>query len=105
MEEKVKKPRQKKETCHECKKKNKPITKLPPVEDDELYVPTVDEIRDAYFNLISMGGVKENNKEPIDKVFKFLFDEDFNWKCKSCVSSQVIKFTNHMRYVLKLLPE
>ena len=106
MEEKVKKTRTKKEGCSDCKKKNKPITTLPPVEfvEDELYIPTTAEIKEAYFNLISMGGVKKQDKPHIEKVFYALFNEEFDWNCKSCVSSQVIRFTNLMRNTLKLLP-
>lgn len=98
---KTKKEKVPREKCTTCKKKNK-ITTLPaPV--DELYIPDINEIKTAYFNLISMGGVKNEDKAQIDKVYEFLFQQKFDWGCRDCVSSQVIKFTNHMRYVLKAI--
>lgn len=101
--ERPKEEKAKKSTgCATCKKKNK-ITTLPlPIE--ELYVPTVEEIKEAYFELINMGGVLNHKKPFINKVYEALFDEEFDWKCKSCVSKQVVRFTNHMRFVLKLIP-
>lgn len=89
--------------CTSCKKKNK-VTELQPLVD-ELYFPTITEIKEAYFNLINMKGVKETDKPQIDKVFKSLFDEDFLWKCNTCVTSQVIRFTNYMRFTLKAIPQ
>ena len=101
--DKPKKTKEKKSTgCSDCKKKNKITTLPPPIE--ELYIPTVSEIKEAYFELINGHGVKEDKKPFISKVYLAVFDEEFNWKCNDCVTSQVIRYTNYMRYILKALP-
>jgi hypothetical protein len=60
-------------SCTSCKKR-KPVTQLPPVVEDVMYIPTKDEIRLAYAEFSSILGVKEDKKELVNKVYKFLFN-------------------------------
>lgn len=84
--------------CKSCKKKA-PVTELPDPIEIDLYIPTPDEIRLAY---IELGNKDQNKKEFINKVFQFLFDEDFNFGCTSCMNVQVRKLKNYITEVLKL---
>lgn len=80
-------------SCTTCKKK-KPVTKLEPVIEE--WAPTNDEIKLAYTELTSYGGVKEDKKDFINKVYNFLFGEDFNFNCSRCDKRQARKFTNYL---------
>ena len=89
----------KKKGCTSCKKKKEPI-KLPELLDEEfLYIPTPDEIRLAY---IELGNRVLNKKEQINKVYNFLFNEDFNFGCTSCVNAQSRRLKNYIIEVLKM---
>ena len=88
-----------KKGCKSCKKKE-PITELQPIVEDYIpYIPTPDDIRLAYIEL----GNRDNNKhEFINKVYQFLFNEDFNFGCTSCMNVQVRKLKNYINDELKL---
>jgi len=86
--------------CKSCKKKP-PITELPPVVEEQVWVPTKQEIVLAYDEFSNMKGVLENKKEMIAKVYEFLFNERLDFACRSCISSQGMKFHNYMKYTLK----
>jgi hypothetical protein len=88
-----------KKGCTSCKKK-KPITELKPLVEDYIpFIPTADEIRLAYIEL----GNRDNSKhEFINKVYQFLFNEDFNFGCTSCMNVQVRKLKNYINDELKL---
>jgi len=86
-------PPKKKKGCTSCKKKKNEVTELPPViSDEERFIPTSADIKLAYAELTSLLGVKEDKKEYIAKVYKFLFNEDFDWGCTSCVNRQARRF-------------
>jgi hypothetical protein len=87
--------------CKTCKKKPA-ITSLPPLEE-EMFIPTVDDIKLAYAELTSLGGVKEDKKEFISNVYEYLFEEPFDFECRGCGKTQSRKFYNHMKNVLKLI--
>lgn len=100
--EKLKKEHQenppiKKKGCSSCKKKKNEVTELPPViQEEELFIPTSGDIKLAFAELTSLLGVKEDKKEFISKVYKFLFDEEFDWGCRSCVNKQARRFRLHI---------
>lgn len=83
-------------SCTSCKKK-KPVTQLPPVVENDLYIPTKDEIKLAYAEFSSILGVKEDKKELVNKVYKFLFNEELNYNCRGCGNSQARRFHNYMK--------
>jgi hypothetical protein len=85
-------PPKKKKGCTSCKKKKNEVTELPPIIEEELFIPTSSDIKLAYAELTSLLGVKEDKKEFIAKVYKFLFNEEFDWGCRSCVNKQVRRF-------------
>lgn len=87
--------------CTSCKKKPA-ITKLEPIEE-QMFIPTVDEIKLAYAELTSHGGVKEEQKEFINKVYEYLFEEPFIFNCGGCGKTQARRFYNHMKNILKLI--
>lgn len=88
----------KKRGCTSCKKK-KPITELPDPIEIDMYIPSTEDIKLAYLEL---GNKEQNKKEFINKVYQFLFDEDFNFGCTSCVNVQARKLKNYINEVLKL---
>lgn len=86
-------PPKRKKGCTSCKKKKVEVTKLEPVvQEEEIYIPTSADIKLAFAELTSILGVKEDKKEFIQKVYKFLFNEDFDWTCTSCVNKQARRF-------------
>lgn len=90
----------KKGGCSSCKKKP-PITELPPiVEEENVWVPTKQEIVLAYDELSNMKGVQQDKKEMIAKIYQFLFNEELDFDCRSCLSNQGMKFHNYMKYTL-----
>lgn len=100
LQEKLKKAKQeykdnppiKKKGCTSCKKKKNEVTSLPQVIEDDIFIPTSGDIKLAYAELTSLLGVKEDKKEFISKVYKFIFNEDFDWNCRSCVNAQARRF-------------
>ena len=91
--------------CSSCKKKNIPQTPQElhsqemgewnggPVNKDSL---SWEEIRTAYDDLTSYGGVKAEKHESINKVYKALFGEPFNFSCGGCASHQANRFHNYI---------
>ena len=88
-----------KKGCTSCKKKKEPIVLSDVIEEDNMYIPTPDEIRLAY---IELGNKVDDKKEFINKVYNFLFNEDFNFNCPSCVNGQARQLKNYIIEVLKL---
>ena len=84
--------------CKSCKKK-KPITELPQIIEDEVFIPTPEDIKLAY---IELGNRDQNKKEFINKVYQYVFDEPFDFGCTSCMNRQVRKLKNYITEVLKL---
>jgi hypothetical protein len=87
--------------CQKCKKK-KPVTELPPIEELSP-IPTEKEIVEAYHELTSFSGVKEEKKQFVKDIYRFLFDSDLDLECGGCSSRQVRKFHNLLKYELKLI--
>jgi hypothetical protein len=96
LKEEAKANRQKSKPCKECKKKKEVVTKLPNLLHEEVFMPTAEEIGLAYAELTSTGGVKEDKKEFINKIFNALFGKDFDFKCRGCGNSEVRRFTNYV---------
>lgn len=85
----------KKEKCKTCKKKV--VKELePPIELEPIDIPSVEDIKIAYAELTSYGGVKEEKKEFIKDVYRHIFKEELDLTCRGCVSQQVRKFTNFL---------
>ena len=89
-------PPKKKKGCTSCKKKKEEVTKLEPLIEEELFIPTQEDIKLAYAELTSLLGVKDDKKEFINKVYQFLFNQEFDWNCRSCVNKQARRFRIHL---------
>lgn len=97
--ESLKSDGKKKKGCASCKKKKEPIV-LPEIIDEEfMFIPSPDDIRLAY---IELGNRVDNKHEFINNVYRFLFNEDFNFNCPSCVNGQSRRLKNYILEVLKL---
>jgi hypothetical protein len=95
----IENPSKKKRGCSSCKKPKEVIVEKAPLPfeiEEELFIPTSADIKLAYAELTSLLGVKEDKKDFIGKVFKFLFDEEFDWNCRSCVNKQARRFRLHL---------
>ena len=89
----------KKKGCSSCKKKATTPIALPEIIEEELYIPTPEEIRLAY---VELGNRVLDKREFINKVYNFLFNEDFNFDCRSCVNGQARKLKNYIDANLKI---
>ena len=89
----------KKKGCTSCKKKKEPVV-LPELIEDDIYIPTPDDIRLAY---VELGNRVLDKKEFINKVYNFLFNEDFNFGCRSCVNGQARRLKNYIEANLKTI--
>ena len=95
----IENPSKKKRGCSSCKKPKEVVVEKAPLPfeiEEELFIPTSADIKLAYAELTSLLGVKEDKKDFIGKVFKFLFDEEFDWNCRSCVNKQARRFRLHL---------
>jgi hypothetical protein len=83
--------------CSTCKKK-KVVTKLEPVIEEKMEF-SFEQVKLAYALL---GGIKQEEKPFVNDVYKYIFNEDFDWNCKVCVNSQARKLKNYIDNQLKL---
>jgi hypothetical protein len=81
----------KKKGCTSCKKKKHDVV-LEPIKEEEIWIPTPADIKLAYAELTSFGGVKDDKKEFIGKIYKYIFNEEFDWNCRNCVNNQARRF-------------
>jgi hypothetical protein len=88
-------PPKKKKGCTSCKKKKHDVI-LERVVDEEIYVPTEADIKLAFAELTSLLGVKDDKKEFIGKIYKYIFNEEFDWNCRACVNNQARRFRIHL---------
>jgi hypothetical protein len=95
----IENPSKKKRGCTSCKKQKEVVVENPPLPfeiEEELFIPTQEDIKVAYAELTSLLGVKDDKKDFINKVYQFLFNEDFDWGCRSCVNNQARRFRIHL---------
>ena len=98
----IENPGKQKRGCKTCKKPKEVVVENVPLPFDlepEIYIPTVEDIKLAYAELTSFGGVPEDKKEFIKKVYRALFGEEFIFNCGGCGKSQARKFTNHLNNI------
>ena len=87
--------------CTACKKKNVEINELPLIMDEPLFIPTPSDIKLAYEELYNKQ-LTQDQKDYIQKVYQFVFNEEFDFDCPNCVSTQSIKLRNYILYKLNL---
>ena len=83
-------------SCQSCKKK-KVVKQLDPIIQEEVWVPSMADIKLAYAEFNSLTGVREDKKEFVSKVYKFLFGEDLKYNCRGCGNTQSRKFHNYIK--------
>ena len=96
----IENPGKQKRGCKTCKKPKEVVVENVPLPfelEPEIYIPTVEDIKLAYAELTSHGGVQEDKKEFIQKVYQSLFNEEFIFNCGGCGKGQARKFTNHLK--------
>lgn len=94
LKEEAKQTKEKSKPCKGCKKKQV-IEKLPEIQE-EPYIPSIEDIKLAYAELTSFGGVMEDKKIFINKVYKALFGIEIAWSCRGCGNKDAVRFTNYM---------
>lgn len=97
-QEAIENPTKKKKGCSSCKKKKEINEPLPPLEF--IYIPTLEDIKKAYAYL---SNVKEEEKKFINDVYRALFNEEFDFGCRSCANHQSRRLYNHLKYDLKAI--
>jgi hypothetical protein len=99
-QEAIENPLKKKKGCTSCKKKKEVLVSEPPplpheMVGEDLWIPTKEEMNLAYDELGSITFTQEK-KEFINKVYNFIFNEDFDFNCRSCANTQARKFKNYL---------
>ena len=98
----IENPGKKKRGCTGCKKPKEVVVEKAPLPfelEPEIYIPTIEDIKLAYAELTSHGGVREDKKDFIQKVYQALFGEEFIFNCNGCGKGQARKFTNHLNNI------
>jgi hypothetical protein len=90
--ESLKSDGKKKKGCKDCKNKE-PITELPEIIENDIFIPTMEDIRNAY---VELGNKGNDKREFINKVYQFLFNDDFDFSCGSCVNKQSRRLKNYI---------
>lgn len=94
-QEAIDNPGKKKRGCASCKKKKEINEPLPQLE--VMFIPSIEDIKKAYDYL---SNVKDNEKKFINDVFISLFNEEFDFTCRSCANKQSRKLYNHITKTL-----
>ena len=98
----IENPGKQKRGCKTCKKPKEIVVEKAPLPfelEPEIYIPTIEDIKLAYAELTSQGGVREDKKDFIQKVYQALFNEEFIFNCGGCGKGQARKFTNHLNNI------
>jgi hypothetical protein len=94
--ESLKSDGKKKKGCTDCKKK-KPITELQPIIEDDDYIPFIPTMEDIKLAYVELGRKDDSKRQFVNKVYQFLFNEDFDWGCRSCVNKQARKLDIYIK--------
>jgi hypothetical protein len=93
--------------CKTCKK-GKEVTELEEVIIPEEVIliendtkPSIEELKNAYADL-SAKELTENQKRVINKVFLYLFKEEFDFACSPCGNIQARKLKFHLTNILNI---
>jgi hypothetical protein len=89
-------PAKKAKGCKDCKKGKDVVVEPKTTIEEEIYIPSVNDIKLAYAELTSFGGIKEDKKDFINKVYSSIFGISFDFGCRGCGNKEVVKFTNYM---------
>ena len=95
----IENPGKTKRGCKSCKKPKEINEKLPLPFELDMYLPTVEDIKTAY---VMLSNLKEEEKPFIQKVYNALFNEEFDFGCRSCVHTQTRILQNYIKDTLKI---
>jgi hypothetical protein len=96
----IENPGKQKKGCKTCKKpKEVVVDKLPLPFELEPYIPSIDDIKKVF---IMLGSPKEEEKPYIKQVYEAVFNEEFDFTCRSCVHTQTMKLKNYITNQLKI---
>lgn len=93
--------------CRSCKK-GKEVTQLEEVivpeelsliEND--IIPSIEDVKIAYANL-SAKQLTQSQKDQINKVFLYLFKEEFDFNCNPCGNVQARRLQFHITNILNI---
>lgn len=99
-QEAIDNPSKKKRGCKSCKKpKEVVVEKLPLPFELEPYIPSLEDIKKVY---VMLGSPKEEEKPFIKQVYGAIFNEEFDFNCRSCVHTQTRILKNYIINELKL---
>lgn len=91
-------PKKVKGGCKSCKKKKDQVTEVTlPIPFEPEYIPSLSDLKLAYLEMNNMRGIDNHAKPLINKVFLSLYNEPFDFDCRSCISKQVIKFYHYLK--------
>jgi hypothetical protein len=93
----IENPGKPKKGCKTCKKpKEVKLDSLIILEDLDVYVPSIEDIKQAY---VMLGNPKPEERLFIEKVFMGLFNKSFDWNCLSCVHTHTQILKNYLKDV------
>ena len=98
----IENPGKQKRGCKSCKKpKEVVVEKVPlPFElEPQIFIPTIEDIKKVY---IMLGNPKDEEKPYIKQVYEALFNEEFDFNCRSCVHTQTRILKNYITNELKI---
>jgi hypothetical protein len=88
---------EKKEGCESCKEKVTKVTHI--FNKNDIFYPTPEEVYYAFNQLRDrLGG----DKEFVSKVYRALFNEEFNYNCGNCKNMQSARLRQYIVDVLKI---
>lgn len=98
----IENPGKKKRGCGSCKKSKELIVEKAPLPFElEIYIPSPQEIKLAYEELSSIK-LTDEKKIFINRVYSSLFDDQFDFNCRSCVSKQARILYNYITNELNM---
>lgn len=90
--------------CKKCKKP-KEITNIETIEIDPMEIYTPQEVIIAFDELSTYGKITDEKREYISKVYRFIFNENFDWGCQPCGNRQARKFKHYVDNLKQTLDE
>lgn len=64
--------------------------------DTKVNEPSIEEMKLAYAEASNPLGIHISKQRLINDVYKYIFDEEFDFGCRSCINVQVRRFRNYL---------
>jgi hypothetical protein len=98
----IENPGKQKRGCKSCKKPKEVVVEKAPLPfelEPQIFIPTIEDIKKVY---IMLGNPKDEEKPYIKQVYEALFNEEFDFNCRSCVHTQTRILKNYITNELKI---